>query len=429
MKKLHTVYNEKRFRFSSNMEFWFCIISLLGFLTTVLCLFFSHGNLFSRIFFEDILDTGMDFFHSIEYTRGRSPYDYFGTLYPPLANLFFYVLYRFVPIEQSSQWKDTFIDSVKSRGTSVDLRVWQSTMMLYICFIFLSVAALFLMTQVILNRSAKSGLVGLCIVISYGVLYAFERGNIIIISVFCCMFFAAYKDSENKVLSELSLVMLAIGAGLKIYPAIFGMLLVYDKQYVKALRTVFYGVFLFVVPVFAFHEGIGGISKFINILFSFIDETKITSEGYSFDKILNAIALLISNVINCELSPSFWNPFSSVMKIIVTVFILIKGFFVKKKWQKILVCAIAFLLYQTQGIYALTFLSIPLLFMMREEKLCKDTIIPYTALLFTQIMLPIWESENSNISIIYLRFQICMLILSFYILLLKTPSSKRKDQK
>ena len=59
---------------------------------TLFFLYKTHGEIFSEIFFNDSLDTGMDFFHSIEYTRGRAPYDLFETLYPPLANLFFYII-------------------------------------------------------------------------------------------------------------------------------------------------------------------------------------------------------------------------------------------------------------------------------------------------------------------------------------------------
>ena len=47
------------------------------------------------------------FFHSIEYMRGRMPYGQFDTLYPPLANLFFYVLYLLVPKTQSDTWTES----------------------------------------------------------------------------------------------------------------------------------------------------------------------------------------------------------------------------------------------------------------------------------------------------------------------------------
>ena len=55
-----------------------------------LCVFITHGSILSDLLFYDTRDTGMDFFHSIEYVRGRTPYKQFNTLYPPLANLFFY---------------------------------------------------------------------------------------------------------------------------------------------------------------------------------------------------------------------------------------------------------------------------------------------------------------------------------------------------
>lgn len=64
---------------------WATVVCLAVLLFALLA---SRGALLHRFFFYDVTDTGMDFFHSIEYMRGRMPYGQFDTLYPPLANLF-----------------------------------------------------------------------------------------------------------------------------------------------------------------------------------------------------------------------------------------------------------------------------------------------------------------------------------------------------
>jgi len=57
------------------------------------CLFFDLGELRSFFWYyhDNIDDTGMDFYNSMIYVRGRTPYTKFDTLYPPLANLFLLV--------------------------------------------------------------------------------------------------------------------------------------------------------------------------------------------------------------------------------------------------------------------------------------------------------------------------------------------------
>lgn len=49
-------------------------------------------------------------------------------------------------------------------------------------------------------------------------LYQYERGNIIFLALCFTMLFFLWKDSENRILWELSLFSLAGAAGLKIYP-------------------------------------------------------------------------------------------------------------------------------------------------------------------------------------------------------------------
>ena len=424
MKKIQKALAKKPHISNRDMQFWFCAISLSGFAITVVVLFISHGDLFPKIFYKDIYDTGMDFFHSIEYVRGRSPYELFHTLYPPLANLFFYLLYRFVPLSQSSQWADTFSGGIEARRTSIDLRVWQPTLMLFIGFIALTAIALVFLVPNILGRSAKSEMVGLCMVLSYGVIKTYERGNIVIIAVLCCMFFVAYKDSANPYLKELALIALAIGFGLKIYPAVFGILLIYEKEYFKAARTVLYGLIAFIAPLFVFHGGISNLSFVINKLLAYGGPSTSSSSGYSFDKILTSIVLMLQSIWHFEIAEVPWITFTTWANKILFIALLLRGFFLRKKWQKVLICTLSLLVYQNQAMYVVTFMLIPLVFMLKEEKtICKSNFIPFIGLVFMCILLPIYDMNNAIISFISLRMQICMLALIIWVFMTKETTS------
>lgn len=125
----------------------YCWATVVCLAVLLLALLASRGALLHRFFFYDVTDTGMDFFHSIEYMRGRMPYGQFDTLYPPLANLFFYVLYLLVPKTQSATWTESFISSLNMKGTERDLRLQQATMMLFIVFVIVVVLGIVSMTE------------------------------------------------------------------------------------------------------------------------------------------------------------------------------------------------------------------------------------------------------------------------------------------
>lgn len=221
----------------------YCWATVACLAVLLLALLASRGALLHRFFFYDVTDTGMDFFHSIEYMRGRMPYGQFDTLYPPLANLFFYVLYLLVPETQSATWTESYISSLNMRGTERDLRLQQATMMLFIIFVIVVVLGIVSMTELLTRSCAgRKKLLAFCAVFSYGVLYGLERGNILLLCWPLMAFFILYRNSEKPLLRELACLALAIAAGFKLYPAFLGVLLLRDKNYLAAVRTVLYGV-------------------------------------------------------------------------------------------------------------------------------------------------------------------------------------------
>lgn len=95
-------------------------------------------------------------------------------------------------------------------------------------------------------------------------LYQYERGNIIFLALCFTMLFFLWKDSENRILRELSFFSLAGAAGLKIYPAVFGLLLVREKRYKEAVRLMIYGLISFFLPFLCFGSFLGNIKKMIS---------------------------------------------------------------------------------------------------------------------------------------------------------------------
>ena len=319
-------------------------IRILFCITTIICLIIlgieiiiSHGESLKSFFFysnsdyisygSTNMDTGMDFFNSIVCTYKDVPYTKYSTLYPPLANLFFSVLCKCVPEDQASNWLNYDI-YYETRWTSDDLRVRQITFLMYIFFVIITVILFLYLIEKILKKSGNhEKIVAVSLLFGYGNLYAIERGNIIIIVVPLVLLFWFFKDSKNKIIRELALISLAIASGLKLYPAVFGLVLLVDKQYYKAIRVVIYGLCSFFIPFYAF-EGTEAIPLFFNILLNFSGTRSYT--GYGFLNIYNIISKILT-AYNIDISFLFesikWGGYLSC------IILLAVSFFTEKRWK------------------------------------------------------------------------------------------------
>lgn len=90
-----------------------------------------------------------------------------------------------------------------------------------------------------------------------------EQGNIVLLPMMLLAVAALWRDSENKVKRELALIFIAVAAGIKVYPAIFGIIYLAEKRYKEAIRLIIYGILFFFVP-FVFTGGIDGLITFFN---------------------------------------------------------------------------------------------------------------------------------------------------------------------
>lgn len=358
-------------------------------LVLLACFFISKGDLISQYFFYDMRDTGMDFFHSIEYVRGRTPYGVFNTLYPPLANLFFYFIYWLVPREVSVNWTYDFYQSINFRGSYMDLRTYQAPLLLFVLFVLL--VALFLIKMVRKYLADYSGrmaeLAAFCLLFSYGMMHGLERGNILILTVPLIMFFVYYYNSENAALSELAVLSLAIAAGLKIYPAFFGALLIRDKKYSQAARAVIYGVLSVILPVLFFREGLGGLKIWLNVMFDFGSANPSPHTGTGFASFLHRLAFYANQFFGLKLATGWF----AAAGFLVALALLAAVLFLKKKWQCILVITVAIIMFQSQGQYIYSLLCIPLCAFLSEEKtFTKQNGAPFALMVLMLVHLPIF---------------------------------------
>ncbi len=341
----------------------FSVLLIALFIGSIVWNIVQNGSVLDAILYDDQLDTGMDFFNSMAYTRGRVPYTQYGTVYPPLANVLFLTLMHAVPTEVSDRWGSTYDELISMRGTGLDMRLYQGALFPFLLFIAFSAAVLFALAyRGIRGEPPAKALFAFAMITSLGVLYAVERGNISLTTLCLVLFYIQFQDSPSRVVSELALLSLAAATGLKLYPVVFGVTLLLSRQYGKALRAILYGLVLFLAPFFLF-EGFASIKQFFQLLLAFNDPGEAVSPiGVSLMQIAEtALKLFHFN----ETSPA---GYAAVLAAVGKLTYLILAvavalcFVTRYRWKALLLLALTTILIPNRsGIYVTCYLIVPVI--------------------------------------------------------------------
>ena len=329
------------------------------------------GGQFGNIFFwrpDDRPDTFMDFYNSV-YDTMYGPYEH-DVIYPPLCCLIFKMFGSLLP-------PSSYVKTWTVRG-GFRIREFQemqfSLLLFFAFFIILFVGAM----QKPLNKRGyfEKMLITLAMLLSTPVLFALERGNIIIYSfVFLMLYFVCY-DDKRAWLREAGYIFLALSAAIKLYPAVFGLLLIRDKRIKEAIRTIIYGIVFTILPFDLF----GGVDA-IQMLISYLGKFKGTENyGISFS---NGISFLIFGSTGYHLILTIGGMVAAAC-LIVSLFLVDKK--AENRWKLTALLSLSMLgLVENCGKYMIIFAIIPWMsFFMAERRL---KMIDYVYVLMLTVML------------------------------------------
>ena len=345
------------------------ILSYLAFFIT--CMIWP-GDQYGAILFRrsDAVDTFMDFYNSI-YDAMKGPYEHH-VIYPPLCNLVFKMF--------GMTLSDPFEGEWVPRG-GFTIRELQESQMCLIYYLGLFLILFFFSMEKLLGdrRSAPKVFMITAILCSAPMLYAVERGNIIIYSfVFLVIYFVYYNDKRIWV-RELGYICLALSAAIKLYPALFGLLLIKDKRYKDAARTAIYGLFFTFIP-FAFFGGFSSLKMMIDSIGAF---KGAENYGISFS---NGICFIL-------IGSTGYHPALSICGLLAAAVLIISFFLTGKtgqdRWKSIMVLSLSLYgLMENCSKYNALFVIIPwIIFLCNSERL---RLIDYIyALMFILMLAPI----------------------------------------
>lgn len=179
-------------------------------------------------------------------------------------------------------------------------------------------------------------------------IFSIERGNLIILSAaFVNYFFAYYQDSDKKKV-WFALFCLCMATILKIYPAIFGLLLLKEKRYKDILYCFAIGIPLVFLPYLAFKGGFENIPVHLNNISQMQgDFSNKWIDAFGMPKIASMLfhSVLITG-------PTF-NVLSTFLQILSMTFVLMSLFLVlfgkNSYWEDVMLLVCTLILYPTNS--------------------------------------------------------------------------------
>lgn len=359
-------------------------LNLLGITLFIVLNRISNGYYFEQIFYNLTGDALYDFFVFLNQTS-TSAISFAVGSNPPLVRLIFRFIFKSLP--ESTQELYTTVNLWPN--SEYDLRV---NAFAFLCFWIMFTFAIVLLAKLCIENLEgtsvqKKLFVGLSL-LSTGVIWAVERGNIVIWAVVCTMYFCFNYEKTERLSREISYLSLGIAISLKIYPVLFCILLLKQKKYKEILKVIVYVIILTVFPILI-SGGFDALFAYIGTLFNQASVSSNLRAGYlnglsimlTFSRALGIESAYMSNIV-------FFRILNYVFCIVLSIVVV---YLVNKKWIQL--TALVFAMFLLPGIthtYMLAFVSIPLiLFLNEERKMTLQNILALLGFLLLTTILPI----------------------------------------
>lgn len=228
---------------------------------------------------------------------------------------------------------------------------------------------------------------------SFLFLFSVERGNEIFFAAAGVNYFLTYYDTDDEWKRRFGLLCLCIAAVLKVYPVLFGILLLQDKRYKDIVFCVVTGLLLAFVPFLFFKHGLANIPRLIENLHTYVNlyNTPSTEYKYGIHALCNGITFAVDYLFPGTIADSVvWSIdlTTKILTALLTLFCLVLAFLEKRRWIQVGLIALAIMMYPSHSAFYNGLYLIPMIVLFLSKEDC--TKVDYSiAILLCLIMNPI----------------------------------------
>lgn len=232
-------------------------------------------------------------------------------------------------------------------------------------FLFSVVPLVILSYFAISGTKVQKALFAAVIMLSRPVMIGFERGNSIMTALAFVMIFCLCYKSKDPLIHEIALLALACAFALKIYTAIFGVLLLKEKDIKSAVRCAIYAIFLFVFPAACHRSGfIESFKLYIEALSSYTANLDFGLEAAQLS--LKRIVTLLAIVLHSPKAVNVLYPIFMILLVALLAYLVVCS---KKEWHTLLALSLATIMIPSLSWpYTASFLLIPLISLLNEKQ-------------------------------------------------------------
>lgn len=264
-----------------NMALFFLLLPFLG----------QHG--FDWVVMENNSDfESADYFLCLLFSMGKE--NVYGfcieACYSPLSYVLYYVICKMTSMGKLLEGVDLLmVPYEKMVAMTPQLLVSPYQLLMFVIYSMMGMLLYVFAVEELKLGKRKKQLFTLSVLCSVPMLFgAVERGNLTLYVAALVLLAFLLKDSESSVKRETALLLIAIAAGLKFYPAFMGLLYLKEKRYKEAGRLILYGVIFVFVPFLFF----GGIDGFLKLLENLVALSVQSSYHYRIQFFKGALTFL-----------------------------------------------------------------------------------------------------------------------------------------
>lgn len=309
----------------------------------------------SYVFLYDGHFWGSDYYGPLYMMQyGLDPWEG-GINYPAGAYVFYRIAYHMIPPNSSAEWANALVGRTYS----------YATLGLILTYILSIIPLWFVLRRMAGGSDRQKNLFAIAMLLCGPLFAAFVFGNIFLVCLAPLFFYLKFYNSDKRWMRWVSYIALGVAASIKVYPAVFAMMILTKKHKKEFIPACLMILAMFLLPFFWFQ----GFDSLLGFLRNFVSDAAWKADwGMGYVVSFQNLVKLISTAFG-----SYWEGEIPIwMKLIPFAVFFALFFTSKEEWKKVFACSLLCIWFPTMSwTYMLALLIPPLCLLARRIDLSR----------------------------------------------------------